>query len=285
MDRGDLETLSWDRLRAEVVTAVENEVQQSLAEYEVTDEDYVMASRAAWTRFYSCACQYRNVALQPMGLVDMKTSAVMMIRRGMISWLRPVEALEQVALSGGEGLTTDIFSDIPPLAGNSHLASDVLHLLTAAGLVGRLLPARNGNLFSEGSARLISPDLVSRSLAQELLASPEAGTALEQITGRLSQVQDLQESLECLLYCLELDRGSVSSGELDISNIEREEEVMVFSSKLGVSIVSGVVRQQVETKLGLAQQLLVLQQITLAASNLTGLSAHSIFAYVLLSTI
>ena len=42
MDRGDLETLSWDRLRAEVVTAMENEVQQSLAEYEVTDEDYVL---------------------------------------------------------------------------------------------------------------------------------------------------------------------------------------------------------------------------------------------------
>ena len=276
LDRADLESLSWDRLRAEVVAAVESEVQQSLADYEVTDEDYVTASRAAWTKFYSCACQYRNVALQPMGLVDMKSSAVMMIRREMISWLRPVEALEQVVLSGGEGLTTDIFSDIPPLAGNSHLASDVLHLLTAAGLVGRLLPARNGNLFSEGSARLISPDLVSRSLAQELLASPEAGTALDQITGRLSQVQDLQESLECLLYCLELDRGSVSSGELDISNIVREEEVMVFSSRLGVSIVSGVVRQQVETKLCLAQQLLVLQQITLAASNMTGLSAGTL---------
>ena len=55
-----------------------------------------------------------------MGLVDLKTSsAVMMIRREMISWLRPVEALEQVVLSGGDGVTTEIFSDIPPLAGNS----------------------------------------------------------------------------------------------------------------------------------------------------------------------
>ena len=269
----DLELLPWERLQTEVVMAVENEIQQSLAEYEVTDDDYVMASRAAWSKFYSCACQYRTAALQPMGLVDLKTSAaVMMIRREMITWLRPVEALEQVVLSGGDGVTTEIFSDIPPLAGNSCLAGDVLHLLTAAGLVGRLLPASNCNLFSEGSARLISPDLVSRSLAQELLASPEAGTALDQVTGRLSQVQDLQESLECLLYCLELDRGSVSSGELDLSNIVREEEVFVFSSRLGVSLVSEVVRQLVETKLGLAQQLLVLQQVTLAASNSSGLS-------------
>ena len=83
-----------------------------------------------------------------MGLVDLKSSSVvMMIRREMISWLRPVEALEQVVLSGGDGVTTEIFSDIPPLAGNSGLASDVLHLLTAAGLVGRHLPDTNGNLF------------------------------------------------------------------------------------------------------------------------------------------
>ena len=41
----DLELLSWERLRSEVVMAVESEIQQSLAEYEVTDEDYVMASR------------------------------------------------------------------------------------------------------------------------------------------------------------------------------------------------------------------------------------------------
>ena len=95
---------------------------------------------------------------------------------------------------------------------------------------------------------------------------------LDLVTGRLGQIQDLQESFECLLYCLELDRGSVSSGELDLSNIVREEEVVVLSSRLGVSLVSQVVRQQVETKLGLAQQLLVLQQLTLAASNSSGLN-------------
>ena len=33
------ETLSWDRLRDEVVIAVENEIQNNLADYEVTDED------------------------------------------------------------------------------------------------------------------------------------------------------------------------------------------------------------------------------------------------------
>ena len=270
------ESLDWDRLRAEVVVAVENEIQSSLAEYEVTDEDYVAASRAAWARFYSCACQYRAAGLQPMGLVDITGSAaVMLIRREMVSWLRPVEALEQVVLCRGQGVTTDIFSDVPPLAGNTSLASDVLHILAAAGMVGQLLPASNGNMFTESSARLISPDLVSRSLAQEVLAGQEAGGAVAQVTGRLGQVQDLQEAMECLLYCLELDRGSVSSGELDIASVAREQggaECSVFSSQLGVSVVTGSCRQQVDTKLQLAQHLLVLQQLTLACSATTGLS-------------
>ena len=46
----------------------------------MTDEDYVLASRAAWARFYSCACQYCSTGLQPMGLVASKdTTAVMLI--------------------------------------------------------------------------------------------------------------------------------------------------------------------------------------------------------------
>ena len=40
-----------------------------------------------------------------MGLVDITGSAaVMMIRREMVSWLRPVEALEQVVLCRGHGV-------------------------------------------------------------------------------------------------------------------------------------------------------------------------------------
>ena len=85
-----------------------------------------------------------------------------------------------------------------------------------------------------------------------------------QITGRLRLVQDLQEAMECLLYCLELDRGSVSSGELDISAVHRDGECQVYSSQLGVSLVAQVIGQQVGTKLELAQHLLVLQQLTLA---------------------
>ena len=107
----------------------------------VSDEEYVAASTAAWARFHSCACQYRTAGLQPMGLVASPTSSsLILIRRELVSWLRPVEALEQVVISGGQGFTPDVFRDISPISDDPGLAQDVLHLLVAAGKVGKLLP-------------------------------------------------------------------------------------------------------------------------------------------------
>ena len=61
-----------------------------------------------------------------------------------------------------------IFSDIMLLWGNWGLTTDVLHILVTVGQLGRLLPsASNENRFIESSVRLISPDLVSRSMVQE----------------------------------------------------------------------------------------------------------------------
>jgi len=267
------ENISWERLRAEVVSAVEAEIQGNLQEYEVTDEDYVIASRAAWARFYSCACQYRSAGLQPMGLVSSKeSSAVMLIRRELITWLRPVEALEQVVVTGGIGMTTDIFSDIPPIANNPSLASDVLHLLVASSMVGRMLPPGTVNSFGDAVSRLQSPDLVSKSIAQEVLADQDQPGAMGEVLGRVGLVQDMHQAMECLLYCLELDRGSVSSGELDITDVERDGICRVFSSALGTSVVAESLRQQVETRLWLSQQLLVTQHLVMGCGPSAGLA-------------
>ena len=259
-------TMGWVRLRQEVVAAVEGEVQAQLTEYEVSDEEYVATSRQAWARFHSCACQYRTSGLQPQALVASHHSAVLLIRRELVSWLRPVEALEQVVVTGGQGVSPEIFSDIPPLSDNPALAQDVLRLVEACGLVGRLLPQGASRAFSEGVARLQSPDLVSRSLAAEMLAEQEQPGLVQEVQGVVGQCQDLGQALECLLYCLELDRGSVSSGALDISLVEREGRPRVFSSSLGVSLVAETLRQQVETRLWLAQQLLVTQHLLLSLS-------------------
>ena len=189
------------------------------------------------------------------------TTAVMLIRRELVTWLRPVEALEQLVVTGGVGITTDIFS---PISANPGLASDVLHLLVGASMVGRLRPRTTLTTFSDSVSRLQSPDLVSKSMAQEVLADQDRPTAMGEVMGRIGLVQ----AMECLLYCLELDRGSASSGKLNISDVEREGVCKVFSS----SVVAQSLTQQVETRLWLAQQLLVTQHLFLGCGNSAGLA-------------
>ena len=208
-----------------------------------------------------------------MGLVASKdTSSVMLIRRELVSWLRPIEALEQVIITGGVGITTDIFSEIRPISDNPGLASDVLHMLVASSMVGRMLPQGAIGMFNDAISTLQSPDLVSRSLAQDVLADQDQPGAVGEMMGRIGLIQDMQRALECLLYCLELDRGSVSSGELDISDVERDDVCRVFSSDLGTSIVAESLKQQIETRLWLSQQLLVTQHLIIGCGTNAGLT-------------
>jgi len=73
--------------------------------------DCVFASRAAWARFYYCACQYCSAGFPAMDLFTASdTIAVMLIR--VIKRLRTVKALEQVAVTSGVGVAKDIFSPI-----------------------------------------------------------------------------------------------------------------------------------------------------------------------------
>ena len=56
-------------------------------------------------------------------------------------------------------------------------------------------------------------------------------------------------AMEVILYCLELDSGSVSRGELDLSKIETDEpSPKLFSSELGTSLVAESLRQQAESR-------------------------------------
>ena len=87
-----------------------------------------------------------------------------------------------VQCSGSHGVvqrtvvTKNIFSDITPLSDNCGLATDIL---STAGHLGQLLPTSNENMFMESPESLISQDLISRSIVQEILASQGAGPECE----------------------------------------------------------------------------------------------------------
>lgn len=88
-------------LKDRICYAVEQEVQNELNDYEVTDELYIETCFKAWERFYSCCEQYHVKSTQPIGLVNLDSiGAVAVIKKSAYSLLRPCELLEHLMLVG-----------------------------------------------------------------------------------------------------------------------------------------------------------------------------------------
>lgn len=88
-------------LRDRVCYAVEQEVQNELKDFDITDELYIDTSFKYWERFYSCCEQYHIKSCQPIGIVSLDTvGALAVVKKNSFSLLRPIELLEHLMLVG-----------------------------------------------------------------------------------------------------------------------------------------------------------------------------------------
>lgn len=88
-------------LKDRVCYAVEQEVQNELKDFDVTDDLYIETNFKFWERFYSCCEQYHIKSTQPIGLVALESiGAVAIIKKNAYSLLRPCELLEHLMLIG-----------------------------------------------------------------------------------------------------------------------------------------------------------------------------------------
>lgn len=88
-------------LKDRVCQAVEQEVQNEISEYEMTDEEYVEVCAKHWEAFYLRCEQYQEKSCQPIGLVIMQSvGAVCIVKKTSFSLLRPCETLEHLMMAG-----------------------------------------------------------------------------------------------------------------------------------------------------------------------------------------
>lgn len=102
-------------LKDRVCQAVEQEVQNEISEYEMTDEEYVDVSAKHWEAFYLRCEQYQEKSCQPIGLVIMQSvGAVCIVKKTSFSLLRPCDTLEHVMIAG-DTVEIDLDQDIVKL--------------------------------------------------------------------------------------------------------------------------------------------------------------------------
>ena len=264
------------RIREEICSAVEAEIQNEVVEYEISDEEYVEVSNAAWARMYSVALQYHQSGLKPMGLmVDAvgRSGLVAILKKASVSFVRPLDALEHLSLCGDSGAAVgpDIFHDTPILCEDPALCQDVINLMKAVSFVEALISPELVHEFSHGLSRLSSPDVTARQIIKAVLTGSDDDhvhgmNLTQELSTRLQQVCDVSKALEVLLVSLELDRGIVSHSAEDIMCgilVGECDFRRVFSGPLGTSVIAESLNQTVKTRFALTRNLILLQLLML----------------------
>ena len=265
------------KLREEVCSAVEVEIHNQVTEFEITDEEHIEISHAAWARFYSCAIQYHEAGMKPMGLVvDGDSGLFAVVKRSGHSFIRPIDPLEQLVLTQGIGINgPELFHETPLLGDDPSLAHDVVNLIRAITMVSGLVTPSLADEFRSGLQKLISPDQVARDIANCILSSDSEDVQTfadiqQELNTSLSQVQDLAKSLEVLLVSLELDGGIVARTDVDLLAEEAEFNSLqqLFSSNTGVSVLSESLKQMANVRFNLTRDVILLQMIMLQCGYL-----------------
>lgn len=190
-------------------------------------------------------------------IVDPTSGLLILIKNSCFSFVRPVDALEQLVVADDQTrfFGPELFHDTAILCEDPALAQDVISLMRAVSFVDTLIPIQLMDDYSHSLGRLLSPDHVAKRIVRTILTDPEANVNLTQeLSTRLQQVGDVAKALELLLMILELDRGVVAhapankSGTSSQGTKAESEMGAPFSSELGVSVVAETLKQLAHTR-------------------------------------
>ena len=292
--QGQGRRLTADKLKEEIVSAVEHEIasnhaSSNRAEYRLSEDEYHDLASSAWQRFYSGVLQYHAAGAKSLGLVtDLSGGLYCLIKKQSVSFFRTMDALEQLALQSDVAIGPEIFYDTPVLREEPSLAQDVIHLMRAVALVNAFTPVHLVREFSRSLTKLASPDVVAKKIVDVILTEGTTTTTAnnsfaadfyavnftQELSKRLQQVKDVSRALEVILVSLELDRGIVShSANSRWSGFEAVLGRGPFASTVGVSVVAESLKQLTSTRFHLTRDLIVLQLLMLECGLLDGKTA------------
>lgn len=199
-------------LKEHVCQAVEDELQNEVKDFEVTDEEYLEISTRLWERFYSCCEQYHMKACQPTGLVILEPiDAICVVKKNTFSLLRPCETLEHLMLAGDD---VEIANVVPiHFPGNERVGEDLINLVAILAQLEKWLPEDVKLDLDKKLYQLEMPNILISKLTDEILAGDPDKDILPRnflvvIRQKLQTISDLRTPMALLLDSLRMDNGS-----------------------------------------------------------------------------
>ncbi|KAL4622892.1 nuclear pore complex protein Nup160 [Arapaima gigas] len=254
--------LPWESLRKEVTLAVESEIQNSITEYEFSQEEYRQLQVEFWSKFYACCLQYQEALSIPLGLhVNPATSMVCLLKKGFVSYLLPCFTVDHLYLSSDEYLSSE---DETPVADDPEVGRDVLQLVQCLRMVSMYMLGEMAYVMEKALDYLQSPERAAEQVLESLLAS-DSESIVEDIQNKLQDIRNPINAMAVLLREMDLETDSELDGTIAAGhplNV-RMSLSQLYGSNISVSVVCQAACQIAMTRAVLCRDLLILEQLYL----------------------
>nr|ACM79338.1 nucleoporin 160 kDa [Drosophila melanogaster] len=260
----DVKQLSMSVLKEQVCQAVEDEIQNELKDFVVTDEEYLEISTRLWDRFYSCCEQYHIKLSEPTGLAVLGgMDAVCLVRRQSFALLRPCEVLEHLLLIGEHN--DEVATYVAPLFRNDpEMAKGFVELMNVVTLLDKLISEDikielDKQLYQRESPVEVISKLVARISMIDDNGPILPSNCVRQIQQKLQNIPNLEPALEMLLDVLCMIDPDEPPHDYSLSTRFLQSSGALMGSEYGLSILSETVKQMAMIRFSVCRNLLVLQ--------------------------
>ncbi|XP_017110346.1 nuclear pore complex protein Nup160 homolog [Drosophila elegans] len=262
----DVKQLSMSVLKEQVCQAVEDEIQNELKDFVVTDEEYLEISTRLWDRFYSCCEQYHIKFSEPTGLAVLGgMDAVCLVRRQSFALLRPCEVLEHLLLIGEHN--DEVATYVAPLFRNDpEMAKGFVDLMNVVTLLDKLISEDikmdlDKQLYQRESPMDVIAKLVARITVGDDNGPMLPSSCLKQIHQEVQQIPNLKPAIEMLLDVLCMIDPDAPPHDYSLSTRFLQPSGALLGSEYGLSILSETVKQMATIRFSVCRNLLILQYL------------------------
>uniref|UniRef100_A0A452I230 Uncharacterized protein n=1 Tax=Gopherus agassizii TaxID=38772 RepID=A0A452I230_9SAUR len=250
--------LTWDELKKEVTLAVENELQGSVTEYEVSQEEFRQLQVEFWSKFYACCLQYQEALSCPLALhLNPYTNMVCLLKKGFLSFLVPCSLVDHLYLLPDAHLLTEddstIFDDL-------EMSRDVVCLVQCLRLIGESISMEMAFIMEMACSRLQPPEKAAEQILEDLIAN-DTENVMEDIHSKLQEIRNPIHAIGVLIremdyeMELEMERAQPLNVRMNLSQL--------YGNGTAVTVVCRGVCKMATTRFLICRDLLILQQLLL----------------------
>uniref|UniRef100_A0A803T0I3 Nucleoporin 160 n=1 Tax=Anolis carolinensis TaxID=28377 RepID=A0A803T0I3_ANOCA len=252
-----LTDLSWDELKKQITTTVENEFQGNVAEYEFSHEEFRQLQVESWSKFYAYCLQYQEELSRPLALLwNQCSNMVCLLKKGQLSFLVPCSLMDHLYLLPDEQLINEVEK--------SEFTHDLVSLVQCLRLIGESVTVEMTLKMEMACFCRQSPERAAEQILKDLIAN-DTENLMEDIHSKLQEIKNPIGAIGVLIRemdyetDMEMERGFNIVQPLNV----RMHLSQLYGSSTTVNMVCRCVCKMSMTRFFICRDLLILQQLLL----------------------